>query len=246
MPAPDNIQAACKTPEWGVGLSAGEAALVRRSPLLAGLGEPRLRQLLAGSFVRRVGRRALLYVQGEEASRLYLVLGGWVRLFRGTPDGQDGTVALLGRGESVGELAILNGGRYLFSAATATEARLLHVPTSGLAARLRADPDLGLNLMAVTSAHLRRLALQVERLTHQSSAQRVATLLVELCSPGREGRAEVELPLGKVLIAAQLGMQPETLSRSLAKLRGLGVETLGNRVVVGDLGRLRAMCGTTE
>jgi hypothetical protein len=70
--------------------------------------------------------------------------------------------------------------------------------------------------------------------------------LVELCSPGCEGRAEVELPLGKVLIAAQLGMQPETLSRPLAKLRGLGVETLGNRVVVGDLGRLRAMCGTTE
>jgi CRP/FNR family transcriptional regulator, dissimilatory nitrate respiration regulator len=246
MRAFDHAQTACATPGWGAGLSAGEAALVRRAPLLAGLGEERLCELLAGSFMRRAGRGALLYGQGEEATRLYLVLGGWVRLFRGAPDGQDSTVALLGPGESAGELAILNGGRYLFSAAAATEARLLHVPASGLAERLRSDPELGLNLMAVASAHLRRLALQVERLTHRSSAQRVAALLVELCSPGREGRAEVELPLGKVLIAAQLGMQPETFSRSLAKLREYGVETVGNRVVVGNVGQLRAICGTIE
>jgi CRP/FNR family transcriptional regulator, dissimilatory nitrate respiration regulator len=244
MRAPDRAKAACGKPEWRIGLADGEAALIRRNPLLAGLGEACLRELLAGSSVRRAGRHALLFAQGEEASRLYLVLRGWVRLFRGLPNGQDSTVALLGTGESAGELAVLNGGRYLFSAATATEVRLLHVPTSGLRARLRADPDLGLNLMAVASAHLRRLALQVERLTHQSSVQRVAALLVDLSPPGREGPAEVELPLGKELIAAQLGMQPETLSRSLAKLREFGVETAGSRIVVPEVGRLRALCGT--
>lgn len=246
MRASDVVQAAPGTPEWrAAGLTDAETALVRRSPLLAGLVEPCLRQLLAGSFARRAGRRTLLYVQGEEASRLYLVLEGWVRLFRAGSNGRDSTVALLGRGESVGESGILNGGRYLFSAVAATDARLLQVPTSGFASRLRSDPDLGRNLITAASAHLQRLALQVERLTHQSSVQRVASLLVERCSPGSEGRAEVELPLDKALIAAQLGMQPETLSRSLAKLRGLGVETRGNRVVVKDVGRLRAMCGTT-
>jgi CRP/FNR family transcriptional regulator, dissimilatory nitrate respiration regulator len=49
-------------------------------------------------------------------------------------------------------------------------------------------------------------------------------------------RAEIELPLDKSLIAARLGMQPETFSRSVARLRGDG----GGRVVVGDVRRLRA------
>jgi hypothetical protein len=38
-------------------------------------------------------------------------------------------------------------------------------------------------------------------------------------------------------------MQPETLSRSLAKLRADGVEIAGARVVIADVRRLRARFG---
>jgi hypothetical protein len=41
-----------------------------------------------------------------------------------------------------------------------------------------------------------------------------------------------------MLVAARLGMQPETLSRSLARLRDSGVETRGSRIVVNDVARL--------
>jgi CRP/FNR family transcriptional regulator, dissimilatory nitrate respiration regulator len=47
------------------------------------------------------------------------------------------------------------------------------------------------------------------------------------------------LPQDKVLIAARLNMQPETLSRVLARLRTHGVTTTGNRVVIEDVERLR-------
>jgi hypothetical protein len=37
-------------------------------------------------------------------------------------------------------------------------------------------------------------------------------------------------------------MQPETLSRALAKLRPLGVETHGSRVTIRDIAALRRHC----
>ena len=80
--------------------------------------------------------------------------------------------------------------------------------------------------------HLHRLVLQVEQLTSRSSVERVADFLLHLCPPGA-GRAEVELPLDKSLIAARLGMQPETFSRSLAtparRRRGDGGRPGGGR-----------------
>ena len=48
----------------------------------------------------------------------------------------------------------------------------------------------------------------------------------------------VSLPYDKILISRRLGMQPESLSRILAKLRKQGVKTEMNRVMISDVGGL--------
>ncbi|HEY9163336.1 MAG TPA: helix-turn-helix domain-containing protein, partial [Magnetovibrio sp.] len=47
------------------------------------------------------------------------------------------------------------------------------------------------------------------------------------------------LPMDKSLIAARLGMQPETFSRALAKLKSAGVENSGSDIVIQDVDQLR-------
>jgi CRP-like cAMP-binding protein len=222
-----------------LGLGDEDVALVRGLPLFEGLDEEVLAGLLAGGLVRRYERRALLFLQGEDACHFFVVLDGSVRLFRSTPDGQDNTIAMLGPGESLAEAAMFDSGRYPVSACTAEPARLLVVPATGFLTRLRENPDLALNLLAAMSRHLRRLVAKIEQLSN-SSLERVAAFLLRLC-PGAQGRAELELPQDKVLIAARLNMQPETLSRALARLRAHGVATTGNRVVIADVERLRRL-----
>jgi hypothetical protein len=52
----------------------------------------------------------------------------------------------------------------------------------------------------------------------------------------------VRLPYDKTLVAARLGMKPESLSRALAKLKSFGVVTKGNKVELTDIERLRNYC----
>ena len=227
-----------------LGLSAADMAKIGKLPLFAGIGGGRLGALLAGAVVTRYERKALLFLSGEPASRFYIVLDGWLRLFRSTSDGQESTIGVFGPGESVAEAAILNQGVYPVSGAVIAPARLLSVPGKSFIEHMRRDPDLALNLLSSMFVHLRQLIRQVEQLTSRSSAQRVADFLLRLCPEGQP-QAELALPLDKALVAARLGMQPETFSRSLARLRSVGVETQGSSISIADVARLQRFAEKT-
>jgi CRP-like cAMP-binding protein len=220
-----------------LGLDAEAAAMLCALPLFEAVDGAQLARLLTGAVVRRYEPNAVLFLKGEPATRSFIVLEGWIRLFRESLDGQETTIGIFGQGESVAEAAMLDSGSYPVSGSVITRARLLTVPTGNFLQQIRSSPELALNLLTSMSRHLHRLVRQVEQLTNRSSLQRVADFLFRLCPPG-EPCAEIELPLDKALVAACLGMQPETLSRSLARLRGAGVETIGSRIVVNDVARL--------
>ena len=104
---------------------------------------------------------------------------------------------------------------------------------------MRSRPEVCTAILASTFKHLHALVGQIEQLTAQTGAQRVAEFLLELC-PVPEGPCAVTLPYDKVLIAGRLGMKPESLSRAFARLRGTGVKITQNHAAISDVARLRA------
>lgn len=220
------------------GLTPQDFELVGQVPLFGGLERARLIDLLTDASVRRIPRNTILFLQDEPARCFFVVLDGWVRLYRETPSGHESVIAVLTRGESFAEAAIFQSGAYPVNGAVVEDARLLCIPSEPFLRRLSESPDLCLNMMASMSVHLRRLVQQIEQLTVRSSAERLADFLLKL-TPQEGDSATIELPWDKALVAARLGMQPETLSRSLAKLRRIGVETAGSRVLIRDLAGLR-------
>lgn len=224
-----------------IGLTDRDLAILARVPLFAGVEPGSLADLLAETSIRSFDRSALLFVEGEPAARFYVVLDGWVRLYRQTVDGRESVIALFARGESFAEAVMFLGGRFPVSGAVVDEARLLVIPAEPFRRALQGNNELCFKMMASMAVHLRRLVGQVEQLTMRSSTERLAQFLLKLARDGAES-AIVYLPYDKGLIAARLGMQPETLSRALAKLRPLGVETRGSRVTIRDFEALRRHC----
>lgn len=222
------------------GLTPDELQLVRKVPLFANLAPALLASLLAEARTREVARGMLLFLQGDPADRFYIVLDGWVRLYRETPDGSEITIALFARGESFAEAAVLASGRFPVCGVVAEPGRLLLVPASSFLGALVADRGLCLNMMAAMARRLQGFVRQIEALSRRSTVERLAAFLLKLAE-GRRAPVTLTLPLDKTLVAARLGMQPETLSRAFAKLRGLGVETNGPAVTIRDLQALRSL-----
>ena len=215
--------------------------ILRRVPLFAGLDESRLGDLLRDVSVRDHPKGQLLFQQGDTADRFYVVLGGWVKIFRLTPDGDEAVMALFARGESFAEAAMFMGGQFPASAEVVEQARLLRVESRPFKNRLHAEPEIAVAMLASVSLRMHYLVGQIEQLQVRSSTQRVADFLLKLCS-SEDGPTEIALPYDKSLIASRLGMKPESFSRALARLRDLGVRTERSHVSISDTAALAEYC----
>ena len=220
------------------GISAGDEALLAALPLFSGMAREALRALLMDASVRRLPRHAMLFAQGDPAAHFFVVLSGWIKLFRIAPDGRETVIAAFARGESFAEAAGFAEGRFPVGAQVVEDARVLAVPAASFAARLRRQPELAFNMLASMSRHLRGLVREVEQRTVRSAAQRAGAFLLKLC-PADSGAAEIDLPTEKALVASRLGMRAETLSRAIAALRPVGVRLRDRHAAIADVEALR-------
>ena len=90
----------------------------------------------------------------------------------------------------------------------------------------------------------RDLLHEIIKLKTQSPAQRLGAFFLSLAEEAEDGDA-VQLPYDKNLIAARVGMKPESLSRALVRLREIGVESEKRELIVNDINALRDFCGET-
>ncbi len=208
--------------------------IVRSTPLFGTMPQDVALSLIGSQPVRSYEKGTTLFQQGEPASSFFVILDGWVKLFRITPDGNEAVVGVFRRGESFAEAAIFLGGRYPVSAEAVTSTRLARIDGELLRRRIREQPDLALAMLASSSHHLKSLVEQIEQIKLLTAQQRLADFLVNL-APANEGSCVIELPYEKALIASRLGMKPESLSRALAKLRPLGVSVDRETVSIVDV-----------
>ena len=215
-------------------MDQGDWQIVRSTPLFGAMPQDVAQSLVGNQAVRVYEKGTLLFQQGDPAASFFVVLDGWVKLFRTTPDGSEAIVGVFCRGESFAEAAIFMGGRYPVSAEVATTARLVRIDGDLLRRRIHEQPDLAFSMLASASYHLKFLVEQIEQIKVLSAPQRIADFLIKLC-PAREGSCAIELPYEKALIAGRLGMKPESLSRALAKLKPLGVSVEREHVSIVDV-----------
>lgn len=194
--------------------------------------------IMQRAVVRPFGRGETIFCQGDTSEHIFVVLDGWVKLFRITPTGSEAVVGIFTKGRSFGEAIAFEDSPYPVTAEAVTDARLLLVRTSMLSSMMRERPEIAMAIVSSTFRHLHALVAQVEQLKAHTGAQRVAEFLLELCST-THGSCTITLPYDKSLIAGRLGMQPPSLSRAFNKLEEVGVKITQNQAEILDISKLR-------
>jgi CRP-like cAMP-binding protein len=194
--------------------------------------------ILESAVTQSYGRGETLFLQGESARTLRIVLDGWVKLYRTAPNGGEAVIGVFTEGQSFGEAVVLGGGEYPVTAEAVTDCRMLQVDSSVVFELIRRRPEIVGSILGAMHAHLQGLVAQIEQLKARTGAQRLAEFLLELC-PLEGGSCAVRLPYDKALIAGRLGMKPESLSRAFTRLRKVGVAVTQNTAAIADVERLR-------
>jgi CRP-like cAMP-binding protein len=215
------------TPDPGEGAAA---RTIRSHRLFADLSEAALAELLAIARESGHTRREVLFQQGDPCDGFYVVLSGMVRLYKSSPDGREHVVEVIRPGQSFAEAAVFADRPCPVTAETLEPSRLLFFPKAPYLAYLEARPRVLFGLIAGLSVRMHQLVAKVERLTLMDARQRVAGFFADLAAaPAPEHAPNVALDVSKGTLAAQLGLTPETLSRTLASLQEEGVIAMEGR-----------------
>jgi CRP/FNR family transcriptional regulator, dissimilatory nitrate respiration regulator len=199
--------------------------------------------LLALGKPRPIAAGSILFAQGEEANRLFFLLSGEVALRRLSRLGDEIELTRIQPGQWFGEVVLFAARDYPAQARVTLCGEVLEFPKRDVLSA--ADRAISSFFLALLSRKCLRLNRRVEELTVMPARERLLRYLAKLCPSG--GPCSFILPAKKREIAAQLGIVPETLSRSFAQLAQAGlVFVRGERVDVPACERLWRALGDEE
>ncbi len=221
-------------------LTAGDLQVISRIAVFRGLKPETISHIIAPAKALVLRPHDILVRQDDPATAFFIIISGFLKLSRGNPAGEEAVLEIMTTGNSFAEAVAFTGNRYLATAEAVSDMRVARIPADHIVRSIREQPEIALSMVASISQHMHYLVQQVEQLKAQSGVQRVAEFLASQTLVER-GHCAFALPYDKMLIARQLGLMPESLSRAFARLRGIGVTINASQVVIDDVARLRAL-----
>jgi CRP-like cAMP-binding protein len=213
--------------------------ILRQTPLFTSLSDAEMAALAVHVTRQRFDRGELLFNEGDQCQGLYLVANGKIRIFKLSPSGREQILAVEGPGSSFAELPVFDGGTYPASASALEDAEVLFISRKDFHGFCLAHPEVGLKVIAVVGARLRRLVGIIEELSFTTVRQRLIAVLLRLArTDGKRSKEGVviEMPKTHQDLAAELGTVRELISRNLGRLEAEGyLDVQGRKIVVKDL-----------
>lgn len=217
--------------------------VLRNTALFANLSEEEMGALRRHVSSKKFCRGETLFQEGDACRGLYIVARGKIRIFKMSPSGREQVLAIEGSGSSFAELPVFDGGNYPASAAALEDCEVLFISRKDFQDFCRDHPEVGLKVIAVVGARLRRLVGIIEDLSFSTVRQRLIALLLRLAHASSQRTAQearVELSKSQQDLAAELGTVRELISRNLSRLQAEGyLEVDGRHIFIKDLAGLK-------
>lgn len=205
-------------------------------PLFRGVPAELVNKFIAQASPHGYPKGRIIFMQEDEAERFYLLVSGWVKLFRETLDGEEAVIDVVDGGHLLGESVIFENDTYHCGAEVVEDAALVSMPLSLLKEAVETSTVMAKNLFTAMSRAKRLQTKELEHRTIQNAPQRIGCFLLRLIPKNTEKNIVLHLPYDKTLMAARLGMKPETFSRALNRLRDeTGIRIRGASVEIDDV-----------
>lgn len=191
---------------------------------------------------RQVRRHALIFSPGDNASHIYMVGHGEVKISRYTPEGRELTLDHLGPGEVFGEMEILLERARESQALARTDCILYQLEKEMLSSLIETDPQFSLWLTRIMGQRQAKMENWLESLLFKSANGKVAQILLQLARNHGvkiSGGTLIDYPITHQEIGNLIATTRETVSYAFMEFRQRGlISTRQRKTIVHDLERL--------
>ncbi|MEW7972870.1 MAG: Crp/Fnr family transcriptional regulator [Candidatus Thiodiazotropha endolucinida] len=214
---------------------------IRMAHLFSALDDDQVRQVMESSHTGTLKDGESLFETGDEANRFFLVIGGQIKLFRVSSNGDQKIIDIIQPGNTFAEaLMFMEHPIYPVSAEALGPAKVISFDNRRFLQILSGSIEVCFRIMGTMSQRLRGLIKEIDDLTLQSATTRLCALLLHRMED--VGQDHFTLPAAKGVLAARLSMKPETFSRILQNLSTKKIlKTKSNEIQVLDEKLLRSL-----
>lgn len=195
-----------------------------------------LEAVVAALVPRRLDVRQVLFHQGDDASSLYVVQEGSLKLTRTSSGGRTTILAVLGAGEVLGEMSLLDRQPRTATAVALTPVTILELDQSRFDALITEHPAVIALLLRHLGQRLRRSNDVVADLVFADVPARVARLILRLAQQfgvdDGAGNVMVEHGLSQEELAQLVGSARETVNKVLGSFASHGWLDVRRRAIV--------------
>lgn len=189
-----------------------------------------------------------VYHAGQDASRMYVVATGAIKVLRPAADGRETMLDLCGPGDFLGAVPALGQATYSDSAWAVAATCLLGFDAGDFTTILSEFPQVALATLRGVSRRLSVAQQSVHLLSGAPLEQRLAAvllLLLEKVGGPWEGGMLLRVPLSREDIASMVGATPESVSRFLSAWRKNGIIESGRKwIAIHDVQALEQLRNT--
>ncbi len=214
---------------------------LRSHYLFAGLSDAEYARLQPSLRISELSAAQTLFRQHDDAAFFYLLYSGTVKLYRLSDEGQEKIMRLIQPGQSFAEsVMFMDRPRYPVHAEGVRPSVVVAIESTAYLDLMQSSFALCRAVLARMTERIQAHWDEIEALTLQNSRYRVIAYLISLVPPGSVAEVSVTLPVSKSLIASQLAITPETLSRILRQLAEGGlIRVQGARVEIPNVEELQ-------
>ncbi|MFO0659848.1 MAG: Crp/Fnr family transcriptional regulator [Polyangiaceae bacterium] len=183
----------------------------------------------------------VLFREGEPGDVMYVLQSGAIRISV-MVGGEDRTIAVLGPGEFVGEMALLNGKPRTATATVVEDARCLVISARRFEEMVANSTEISLRLIQKLAKRLESADALIEILMHRDVRARVMLGILRHAEGfGEQTDAGVRLRLTPTDLAREVAVDELTVDEVVSRLRRLRLAHVqdNGELIVEDVERLR-------
>lgn len=194
-------------------------ALLASCPLFSALEASDRAWLIGQSSKRRFTRNQIVFLQGDSAEWLLVVVSGLLKVCIHSVHGDELILDTVGPGQAVGEIGVLASGRRSATLQSLGKSECLIVPRVAILDLLERKPAVARSMLLALAAHVHRATGTAADLVFLDLPRRVAKWLLD--NSPKEG-GQVATVLTQQEMASALGASRQRVNASLSELERLG------------------------